>query len=117
MKVISPTPNLVEQVKDALINEIASGQLKPGERIIPKREKADIDPADLPRRSAEVESDNTVFVPPFLGTKVVKGIGLDDIAGRWRIDRRFEPSMDAETRDRLLAKWSKAVARSFDWTD
>jgi len=43
--------------------------------------------------------------------------GLDDIAGRWRIDRRFEPSMDAETRDRLLAKWSKAVARSFDWTD
>ena len=34
MKVISPTPNLVEQVKDALINEIASGQLKPGERII-----------------------------------------------------------------------------------
>ena len=54
---------------------------KLGERIIPKREKADIDPADLPRRSAEVESDNTVFVPPFLGTKVVKGIGLDDIAG------------------------------------
>ena len=34
MKVISPTPNLVEQVRDALINEIASGQLKPGERII-----------------------------------------------------------------------------------
>ena len=53
---------------------------KLGERIIPKREKADIDPADLPRRSAEVEVDNTVFVPPFLGTKVVKGIGLDDIA-------------------------------------
>ena len=54
---------------------------KLGERIIPKREKADIDPADLPRRSADVEADNTVFVPPFLGTKVVKGIGLDDIAG------------------------------------
>jgi DNA-binding GntR family transcriptional regulator len=34
MKVLSPTPNLVEQVKDALIHEIASGQLKPGERII-----------------------------------------------------------------------------------
>jgi DNA-binding GntR family transcriptional regulator len=34
MKVLSPTPNLVEQVKDALIHEIASGRLKPGERII-----------------------------------------------------------------------------------
>ena len=54
---------------------------KLGERIIPKREKADVDPADLPRRSADVEADNTVFVPPFLGTKVVKGIGLDEIAG------------------------------------
>jgi DNA-binding GntR family transcriptional regulator len=34
MKALSPTPNLVEQVKNALINEIASGHLKPGERII-----------------------------------------------------------------------------------
>lgn len=34
MKAISPTPNLVEQVRDALLSEIASGQLKPGERII-----------------------------------------------------------------------------------
>lgn len=34
MKAIAPTPNLVEQVRDALINEIAAGHLKPGERII-----------------------------------------------------------------------------------
>ena len=34
MKILSPTPNLVEQVRDALLSEIASGQLKPGERII-----------------------------------------------------------------------------------
>ena len=34
MKAISPTPNLVEQVRDALLSEIASGQLKPGESII-----------------------------------------------------------------------------------
>jgi len=53
---------------------------KLGERIIPKREKTEVDLADLPRRSPEAETDNTVFVPPFLGTKVVKGIGLDDIA-------------------------------------
>ena len=34
MKTITPIPNLVEQVRDALLSEIASGQLKPGERII-----------------------------------------------------------------------------------
>ena len=34
----------------------------------------------LPARSPEVETDNQVFVPPFLGSKVVKGIPLDDIA-------------------------------------
>lgn len=34
MKALSPTPNLVEQVRDALLTDIAAGQLKPGERII-----------------------------------------------------------------------------------
>ena len=37
-------------------------------------------PADRPERSPEVETDNPVFVPPFLGSKVVKGIPIDDIA-------------------------------------
>ena len=35
---------------------------------------------DLPDRSPEVEADNEIFVPPFTGSKVVKGIALDDIA-------------------------------------
>lgn len=34
MKALSLQPNLVEQVRDALMEEIASGQLQPGERII-----------------------------------------------------------------------------------
>ncbi|WP_208028934.1 methionine synthase [Rhabdothermincola sediminis] len=40
----------------------------------------EVDPATLPARSPEVTTDNPVFVPPFLGSKVVKGIPLDDIA-------------------------------------
>jgi len=36
-------------------------------------------PADIPARSPEVEVDNRVFVPPFLGSDVVKGVPLDDI--------------------------------------
>ncbi len=32
------------------------------------------------QRSPEVEVDNTIFSPPFIGTKVIKGIPLDEIA-------------------------------------
>jgi 5-methyltetrahydrofolate--homocysteine methyltransferase len=41
----------------------------------------DEEPVDLPARSPQVAADNTVFTPPFLGTQVVKGIPIDDIAG------------------------------------
>ena len=34
-----------------------------------------------------------------------------ELAGRWRLDRRFEASMPAETRERLLSGWDDAVAR------
>ncbi|MDQ3757326.1 MAG: methionine synthase [Actinomycetota bacterium] len=53
----------------------------PGGRDLPRRApKAEVDPASLPARSPEVAIDNPVFVPPFLGAKVVKGIPIDDIA-------------------------------------
>ncbi len=34
MKPLSPAPNLAEQVRDAILAEVASGRLAPGERII-----------------------------------------------------------------------------------
>ncbi|MFM8507732.1 MAG: methionine synthase, partial [Actinomycetota bacterium] len=37
-------------------------------------------PTDLPRRSPEAVTDNPVFTPPFLGSRVVKGLSLDEIA-------------------------------------
>jgi 5-methyltetrahydrofolate--homocysteine methyltransferase len=51
-------------------------------RVLPPRQSellAQVDPATLPDRSPEVETDNTVFVPPFLGSRVAKGIALDDV--------------------------------------
>jgi 5-methyltetrahydrofolate--homocysteine methyltransferase len=41
----------------------------------------DDEPVELPSRSPDVLTDNEVFVPPFVGARVVKGISLDDIAG------------------------------------
>ncbi len=36
--------------------------------------------AVVPRRSPDVATDNPVFVPPFVGSRVVKGIPLDEVA-------------------------------------
>ena len=53
----------------------------PGGRNLPARSPAAvIDPADIPARSPEVDPGNRVFVPPFVGAKIVKGLALDDIA-------------------------------------
>ncbi|HEV3264562.1 MAG TPA: methionine synthase [Acidimicrobiales bacterium] len=34
----------------------------------------------LPTRSPKVETDNPLFTPPFVGSRIAKGIGIDDIA-------------------------------------
>src|SRR3546814_12494386 len=40
----------------------------------------DDDDVELPERSPDVLADNPVPKPPFLGTQVVKGIPIDDVA-------------------------------------
>ncbi len=42
---------------------------------------------------------------------------LDDIKGQWTLDRLYEPGMDAETRERLVKGWHKAVARARAWEE
>jgi glycerol kinase len=39
----------------------------------------------------------------------------DEIRSLWAEDRRFEPTMDAAEKDRLLAEWEKGIERSFGW--
>jgi glycerol kinase len=41
----------------------------------------------------------------------------EELAAHWRAERSWRPRMAREERDRRVAKWNKAVARSFDWTD
>ena len=41
----------------------------------------------------------------------------DELRAMWREDERWEPGIDDEKRERLLARWRKAVTRTFDWVD
>ena len=43
--------------------------------------------------------------------------GEEDVIANWNEGKRWEPSMDEETRARSLRLWKKAVERTFDWVD
>src|SRR5688572_13329449 len=96
----------------------------PGGRVLPPRKSQraaeEVDPASIPARSA-VAVDNPVFKPPFLGSRVAKGIPLDDIAAylnetalfrnQWMYrPERGESDADFKTRIRptLRAELAKA---------
>jgi len=51
-------------------------------RQLPERRSARRAAADVvvPARSPDVDPDNKVFVPPFIGSRIVKGLSLDEIA-------------------------------------
>ncbi|HEV2767949.1 MAG TPA: methionine synthase [Acidimicrobiales bacterium] len=57
------------------------GRVPGGRVLLPRRSQRTPDPnVEVPPRSPEVATDNGVFKPPFLGSRVVKGISLDEIA-------------------------------------
>ncbi|HEX3103605.1 MAG TPA: glycerol kinase GlpK [Terriglobales bacterium] len=41
----------------------------------------------------------------------------DELCVNWAVDKRWEPKMDAPSRDHLYHFWKKAVTRSFDWVE
>jgi 5-methyltetrahydrofolate--homocysteine methyltransferase len=60
----------------------AFGREAGGRRLPPRKSQRDAaeEPVEVPARS-DVAHDAQVFTPPFLGSRVAKGISIDDIAG------------------------------------
>jgi len=57
-----------------------------------------------------------------LGAAYLAGLAVgywtkEDLLAKWRIDKSFKPTMDANKREKLYRKWQKAVKRSMDWID
>ena len=40
-----------------------------------------------------------------------------DLLGNWALDREFTPTMSVEERERLYARWNKAVKRCLEWEE
>lgn len=58
-----------------------------------------------------------------LGACYAAGLGVgffkdaNELSANWAVDKRWEPSMDEASRERLYHFWKKAVTRSFDWVE
>ncbi|HVF73694.1 MAG TPA: methionine synthase, partial [Acidimicrobiales bacterium] len=99
----------------------------PGGRDIPRRAAKEApDPSTIPARSPSVANDNRLFPPPFVGSKVVKGISLDEIAAylnetalfrhQWGFrpengesDEQFKERVRAVLRDKLAEAKASGV--------
>ena len=56
------------------------GRVPTGRQLPERTAAAEAAATEVPRRAPSVAVDNEVFTPPFLGSRVVKGISLDEIA-------------------------------------
>ncbi len=75
----------------------------PTGRVLPARTgKGNTSAVERPRRSPDVAADNPVFVPPFVGSRVVKGLSIDEIAtfinetALFRNQWQYRPDTDAD---------------------
>jgi 5-methyltetrahydrofolate--homocysteine methyltransferase len=88
-------------------------------RVVVKEEPAE--PAALPERSPAVETDNPVFVPPFLGSRVVKGVAIDELVGylnetalfrnQWQF-RPLKGENDADFKTRIRPTFREELAKA-----
>ncbi|MDX1468595.1 MAG: methionine synthase [Acidimicrobiia bacterium] len=107
------------------MHKIAAGDAPP-RPVAPRPPRTRTQGAEgVPTRSPSVVSDNRVFRPPFIGSRVVKGVGLGDIVpflnltALYRNQWQFRPESgetDGEFKERLGAKLREqlAIARGED---
>ena len=70
------------------------------------------DVLDLPVERPTVTETTALGAAYLAGLEIGLYDSLDAIAAAWRCERRFEPQMSAETRDRLYAGWQDAIRRT-----
>jgi glycerol kinase len=58
-----------------------------------------------------------------LGAAYLAGLAVgfwrdqEDVRRNWALDRQFKPALAPQEREKLYARWKKAVARSLDWEE
>ncbi len=105
------------------MGRIVSGEPAPAPATPRARHATDAPDGPLPERAPGVAIDNEIFKPPFLGSRVVKGINVDDVApylnltALYRNQWQFRPEPgerdpDFKTRMEPLLRQQLAAART-----
>jgi 5-methyltetrahydrofolate--homocysteine methyltransferase len=90
-------------------------------RVLPEKSGVVKEKVTVPHRSPDVADDNPIFTPPFLGSRIVKGISLDDITmyvnetALFRNQWQFRPEKDESDEDfrtRLRALFRQELAEA-----
>jgi 5-methyltetrahydrofolate--homocysteine methyltransferase len=102
------------------IDDPEFGRIPTGRSLAERRAPKE-SPIDLPRRSPDVVDDNPVFTPPFVGSRVVKGISLDEIAeyvnetalyrNQWQY-RPLEGENDEDFKSRIRPELRQQLAQA-----
>jgi 5-methyltetrahydrofolate--homocysteine methyltransferase len=112
------TLDRIMEIKRTGVDDPDFGRVPTG-RVLPKRERTTAPTGDVPPRSPDVVDDNPVFTPPFLGSRIVKGLGLDEIAqyvnetALFRNQWQFRPEngeSDDEFKERIRAIFRAELA-------
>jgi glycerol kinase len=72
---------------------------------------------DVPVVRPKVAETTALGAAYAAGLAVGYWAGLDDLRSNWSEDKRWEPSMDSDERERTYRNWKKAVTKTFDWVD
>jgi 5-methyltetrahydrofolate--homocysteine methyltransferase len=88
------------------------GRAQGGRKLPPRKSQQVIEAGEAPPRAPGVVTDNPVFTPPFLGSRVAKGIPIDDIVSYLNLTALFrnqwgyrpeDGEVDAEFKERVSA--------------
>jgi 5-methyltetrahydrofolate--homocysteine methyltransferase len=103
------------------MKRIVAGEPAPGPATSRPRTGSPVEVQGIPSRAPSVAGDNEVFRPPFLGSRVVKGINLDEVieyvnrTALFRNQWQFRPESgetDAAFKDRLQATFREQLAQA-----
>jgi 5-methyltetrahydrofolate--homocysteine methyltransferase len=106
------TMDRLVEIKKTGEEDPAFGREQGGRKLPPRKSQMVVEAGEAPPRAPTVDSDNPVFTPPFLGSRVAKGIPIDDIVGYLNLTALFRNQwgyrpengeVDADFKERVSA--------------
>jgi len=103
------------------MGRIVAGEPAPQPISPRKRVEATTETGEIPKRSPEVKQDNQLFTPPFIGSRVIRGVSIDEIVpylnltALFRNQWQYRPEKgerDPEFKERMAPLLREQIAKA-----